>query len=67
MPKELHDRLEKEANKKGLKGKRRAAYIYGTMRETGWKPERERKGNPTSTMRAEKRRQVLAVKGVELT
>ena len=66
MPKALHDQLEKEADKKGLKGKRRRAYIYGTMRDTGWKPEREREGNPTSTMRSEKRRQVLAMKGVNL-
>jgi hypothetical protein len=31
MPKKLHDALEKEANKKGLKGKRKDAYVYGTM------------------------------------
>ena len=31
MPKKLHDKLAREAAKKGLKGKRKAAYIYGTM------------------------------------
>jgi len=25
-----------------LKGKRADAYVYGTMRKTGWKPEREK-------------------------
>jgi hypothetical protein len=31
MPKKLHRKLSRAASKKGLKGKRRAAYIYGTM------------------------------------
>ncbi|NHZ84280.1 MAG: hypothetical protein GWP19_00175 [Planctomycetia bacterium] len=31
MPKALHDKLAREAKKKGLTGKRKAAYIYGTM------------------------------------
>lgn len=31
MPKELHNRLMAEAVKKGLKGKRRDAYVYGTL------------------------------------
>ncbi len=31
MPKKLHDKLEREARKKGLKGKRKDAYVYGTM------------------------------------
>ena len=31
MPKKLHDRLAREAAKKGLKGDRKKAYIYGTM------------------------------------
>lgn len=32
MPKKLHERLEKAAQKRGLTGKRKAAYVYGTMR-----------------------------------
>jgi hypothetical protein len=32
MPKELHDRLLKQAVKKGLKGDRRKAYVYGTIK-----------------------------------
>jgi len=38
LPKKLHEKLKKQARKKGLKGKRKAAYIYGTLRKTGWKP-----------------------------
>jgi len=33
MPKWLHDKLAKQARKKGLKGKHAAAYIYGTLQE----------------------------------
>lgn len=43
MPKALEDKLKKEAAAKGLKGKREAAYVYGTLRKTGWKPESEQK------------------------
>jgi len=31
MPKKLHDKLEREAKKKGLTGERKDAYIYGTL------------------------------------
>lgn len=31
MPKCFHKKLEKQARKKGLKGKRKDAYVYGTM------------------------------------
>lgn len=43
MPKKLEAELKKEAKKKGLTGDRMAAYIYGTLRKTGWKPGREKK------------------------
>lgn len=43
MPKELERALEAQAAKKGLSGDRADAYVYGTMRKTGWKPERERR------------------------
>jgi hypothetical protein len=43
MPKALHDALVKAAKRKGLKGKREDAFVYGTMRKTGWKPKQERK------------------------
>ena len=45
MPKELEDKLQREARKKiRSKGEyasvedRRNAYVYGGMRATGWKP-----------------------------
>jgi hypothetical protein len=38
MPKALEKKLKKEAKKKGLSKKRAAAYVYGTMRKTGWEP-----------------------------
>lgn len=31
MPKELHRKLAREATKKGLTGKKKQAYIYGTL------------------------------------
>ena len=43
MPKELEEKLEREANSKGLTGSRKNAYIYGTLRKMGWKPKGQRK------------------------
>ena len=43
MPKKLERKLAKKADELGLSAERKRAYIYGTMRETGWKPKRERK------------------------
>lgn len=31
MPKALHDKLARQANKEGLKGDRKNAYVYGTL------------------------------------
>ncbi len=42
MPIKLEKELKASAEKKGLKGKRKNAYIYGTLRSTGWKPKREK-------------------------
>lgn len=33
MPKKLHEALKKAAQKAGLKGERKQAYIYGTMQK----------------------------------
>lgn len=41
MPKELERKLEAEATQQGITGKRKNAFVYGTMRKTGWKPQRE--------------------------
>jgi hypothetical protein len=35
MPKNVEDKLKREARKKGLTGKRRDAYVYGTMARLG--------------------------------
>ena len=42
MPEELEKKLRKEAKAKGLTGERADAYIYGTMRKTGWKPSTQK-------------------------
>lgn len=43
MPKALEEKLSKEAMAEHLKGKAKAAYIYGTMRKTGWVPSTQKK------------------------
>jgi hypothetical protein len=51
MPEEMERRLKAEAKKKGpsfyskkkgLLTEQGRAYVYGAMRKTGWKPEREK-------------------------
>lgn len=44
MPDKMERKLKAEAKKKGLTGARAYAYVYGTMRKTGWKPSKEAKG-----------------------
>lgn len=44
MPKEMEKKLKAEAKAKGLKGDRADAYVYGTMRKTGWVPSTQKKG-----------------------
>lgn len=41
MPKKMEEALKREARKKGLTGKRADAYVYGTLRKTGWKPKKK--------------------------
>jgi hypothetical protein len=43
MPKKMEEALKKEAKKQGLKGEHKDAYVYGTMRKTGWVPKQEKK------------------------
>lgn len=43
MPKKEEEKLKRQASKKGLKGERKDAYVYGTLRKMGWKPSREKK------------------------
>lgn len=42
MPKEMEKKLRQEVAKRRLKGKNKDAYIYGTMRKTGWKPSKNK-------------------------
>jgi hypothetical protein len=41
MPVKLERKLKRAAKKKGLSKKRAGAYIYGTMRKTGWTPKKK--------------------------
>jgi hypothetical protein len=43
MPKALERKLKTKAWKLFKGKKRRDAYVYGTLRKTGWKPSREKK------------------------
>lgn len=43
MPKEMEKKLRAEARKKGLSEERADAYVYGTLRKTGWTPSKEKK------------------------
>lgn len=42
MPKAMEEALKKLAEKRGLTGKRKDAFVYGTMRKTGWVPKKEK-------------------------
>ena len=44
MPKALERKLAMQARKKGFSKKRAGAYVYGTLRKTGWKPTGEKSG-----------------------
>jgi len=41
MPKKLEEELKKEARKKGLTGAAFDAYVYGSLRKTGWKSKKK--------------------------
>jgi len=42
MPEKLERKLKAEAAKKGMSREHANAYVYGTLRKTGWKPNREK-------------------------
>lgn len=44
MPKKLEKQLKRKAKKMGLGKERTGAYVYGTLRKTGWKPSTQKKG-----------------------
>lgn len=41
MPKKLEQELKREAEVMGLGKERTGAYVYGTLRKTGWKPNKK--------------------------
>jgi len=43
MPKKTEKALKREARDKGLKGEKADAYVYGTLRKTGWKPKKAKR------------------------
>jgi hypothetical protein len=43
MPKKLERKVAREAIAKGLTGERKNAYVYGTLRKTGWVPSTQKK------------------------
>lgn len=44
MPEELEKKLKAKARSKGFTGEKFDAYVYGGLRNTGWKPKREKHG-----------------------
>jgi len=46
MPKVLEDKLKHEAAAKGFTGPRANAYVYGTLRKTGWTPSTQKHFGP---------------------
>ncbi len=45
MPVALERKLKAKARKKGLSKKRQDAYVYGTLRKTGWTPSHQKAGD----------------------
>ena len=43
MPKALERKLKVQAKRRHYGKKRTNAYVYGTLRKTGWKPKRKRR------------------------
>ena len=44
MPKALEQKLKAQVAKKNWSKERKAAYVYGTLRKTGWTPSTQKKG-----------------------
>lgn len=49
MPKKLEKQLKREVAGKSWSKERKNAYVYGTLRKTGWKPSAPRKHNWDNT------------------
>ena len=68
MPEKMHRALRAEVSKGAKKSwtqEHKDAYVYGAMRQTGWKPKRERSdSNPTPQMRREWMGKIKSMKGM---
>lgn len=42
MPKKLERQLKAKAKSKGLSKERSDAFVYGTLRKTGWTPKKKK-------------------------
>ena len=51
MPEKMERELKRTAKKRGYSKKRTGAYVYGTMRKTGWRPSREKAKRTKTTWR----------------
>ena len=40
MPEKLKQQLKKQIKKKNWNKEQKNAYVYGTLRKTGWKPQK---------------------------
>lgn len=56
MPEAMERSLKATAKKRGYGKERTNAYVYGTMRKTGWKPSTQRKKKKSHRAAALKRR-----------
>lgn len=54
MPKKMEQALKREAKKKHLSKERTGAYVYGTMRKTGWVPSTQKKSQKKAKKKGKK-------------
>jgi len=66
MPKELEEKLKKEAATKGFGGKKSDAYVYGTMRKTGWVPSTQKKAKKAKKKSSKSKYVEMVKKGIAL-
>ncbi len=65
MPKALEEKLQREVAGKNWSEDRKNAYIYSTMRKTGWKPKKKKKMSKNSHYDEKTVKMAMAMKGGE--
>lgn len=63
MPKALEDALKKAAAKKGFKGKKADAYVYGTLYNKGYPVGKDKHTKPGVTPKSEGKKKKMVKKG----